>query len=517
MTPSDDYEPDRRVVIGIDVGTTATKAVAFCLDGQVLYAVEQAYPTFQAEKGWVEQDPVTLLRATQECLAQCVAKLGPAEILGIGVSAAMHGLLALDQHGSPLTPILTWADTRAVDEAAELRAAGQDRELHRATGTPVHPMSPLVKIMWFARNEPELSAQVDVWVSLKTWILRGLTGEVVCDLSSASDSGMLDRASGAWHPTALAWAGLEERRLPPIVPTTYISRLSAEASASTGLPMGLPVVAGAGDGPLGNLGTNALTPGTVSVSIGTSAAARAVVRGPIDYLPTKLFCYPLADDQWVVGGAASNGGSATRWTINLLSGEDLTASSETQALEAAAHVPSGSDGLCVIPYLQPERAPLWDVNIPGAVIGLRRHHTRAHLVRATLEGVVVQLNAIIDEIRLLQDVNEIRATGGAFRSPLWGRVLADMLNLPVTVTDNAQGTARGAAALALYALGVAPSLNDAADKLSQEMSTDETYTPLSANVDTYRQRQPALIADYRMLAPAVALAPPQYQTRSEHG
>lgn len=170
--------------------------------------------------------------------------LSPGAVVGIGVSAAMHGLIALDQNGSPLTAVVTWADTRAVEEVAEQRAAGQDRELHRETGTPVHPMSPLVKIMWFAPHEPELCARVDVWVSLKTWILRGLTGELVCDLSSASDSGMLDRASGAWHPTALAWAGLDEDRLPPIVPTTHILGLAGLGV----LPAirGAPVVEGLG-------------------------------------------------------------------------------------------------------------------------------------------------------------------------------------------------------------------------------------------------------------------------------
>lgn len=384
MSHSPDSDDDDRVVIGIDVGTTATKVVGFRLDGAPSHVEERFYPTLHPEPGWAEQEPDALLAATREALKECLIELGPVSVLGVGVSAAMHGLLGLDEGGAPLTPVLIWADSRAVDEVESLRASGLDRELHSQTGTPVHPMSPLVKVMWFAANEPELFARVAHWVSLKTWILHGLTGELVCDLSSASDSGMLDRASGGWHPTALGWAGLKEAQLPPIVPTTHVLHLSDEVGEFTGLPLGTPVVVGAGDGPMGNLGTDAMQPGVVGVSIGTSAAARAVVQGPVTDLPPGLFCYALADDLWVVGGAASNGGSASRWMVDLLAGENSTPSDQTGALTAAAKVVPGSDGLCVVPYWGAERAPLWDIHIPGALLGLRLHHSRAHIVRATV-------------------------------------------------------------------------------------------------------------------------------------
>ncbi|MGA8045873.1 MAG: gluconokinase, partial [Dermatophilaceae bacterium] len=412
MSTAPPARPDR-VVIGVDVGTTATKVVAFGLDSTWSHVSSRAYPVEHPSPGWHEQDPAQLLHAVLEGLGECVRAVGDAQVVGIGVSTAMHGLIGLDGAGAPLTPLVTWADTRAVDEVEALRESGQDRELHRATGTPVHPMSPLAKIMWFTRNEPELSAGVDAWVGLKTWIVRGLTGQLVCDLSSASDSGLLNRASGTWHQGALAWAGIDADRLPPIVPTTHSLPLHAQVAGASGLPPGTPVVVGAGDGPMGNLGTDAIRPGTVGVSIGTSAAARAVLPGPVLDLPRGLFCYALADDLWVVGGAASNGGSASRWVVDLLHQGDRDGDDETQALAAAGEVAPGSDGLYVVPYLRPERAPLWDVDIPGAVLGLRHHHTGAHLVRATVEGVAVQLAAVVEQIRILEEVTEIRATGGA--------------------------------------------------------------------------------------------------------
>ena len=494
-----------RVVIGVDVGTTATKVVAFALDSGWTHVVERSYPMLQPNPGWQEQDPVLLMQASQDALSECVGALGGCTVVGLGVSTAMHGLVGLDDRGAPLTPLVTWADTRAVDEVEELRASGQDRELHRATGTPVHPMSPLVKIMWFARQEPELTSRVDLWASLKTWVLRGLTGAVVCDLSSASDSGLLDRASGGWHPTALAWAGLDADRLPPIVPTTHVLTLSADAARATGLAVGTPVVVGAGDGPMGNLGTDAMRAGTVGVSVGTSAAARAVVPGPVADLPPGLFCYALADDLWVVGGAASNGGSASRWMVDLLHRGAGGGLSETQALASAATVAPGSDGLCVVPYLRPERAPLWDVDIPGAVLGLRHHHTAAHLVRATIEGVAVQLAAVIDQISLLQDVREVRATGGAFRAPVWGQVLSGLLELPVTVTDSSQGSARGVAALTLYAVGEAGSLAKASAVLAPATGSATCYEASPDDVTAYRRWRAGAADTYARLAPAVGL------------
>ncbi|KAB7744240.1 hypothetical protein GA707_12425 [Nostocoides sp. F2B08] len=494
-----------RVVIGVDVGTTATKVVAFGLDIRWTHVASRTYPTEHPNPGWHEQDPAELMSAVLEGLTECVGAIGEAQVVGLGVSTAMHGLIGLAEDGTPLTPLVTWADTRAVDEVEALRESGQDLELHRATGTPVHPMSPLAKIMWFTRNEPELSAAVDQWVGLKTWIVRGLTAQVVCDLSSASDSGLLNRATGTWHQGALAWAGIGAERLPPIVPTTHSMPLATETAEVTGLPPGTPVVIGAGDGPTGNLGTDAIHPGTIGVSIGTSAAARAVLPGPVLDLPRGLFCYALADDLWVVGGAASNGGSASRWVVDLLHQQDRDGDDETEALAAAGQVSPGSDGLYVVPYLRPERSPLWDVDIPGAVLGLRHHHTGAHLVRATVEGVAVQLAAVVEQIRLLEEVTEIRATGGAFRAPVWGRVLAALTELPVVVTDSAAGSARGAAALALYALGQAASLADGASALAPAETSVVTYEPAPDDVTAYRVWRAGASETYARLAAPIGL------------
>src|SRR5690606_16883124 len=246
---------------------------------------------------------------------------------------------------------------RAAQEAGELRAAGVAQSVHRESGTPVHPMSPLVKLLWFARNEPELWRRVRFWIDLKAHLLLDLTGRLATELSSASGSGLLSLATRSWSTTALDVCGVAADQLPEILPTTAQLRLRPEVAREVGLPEGTPIVVGAGDGPLGNLGTGAMRPGEVGLSLGTSGAARMIVRAPYVDERGALFCYALTDTHWAVGGAVSNGGNVARWIADAVA-PDLAG--DTDALLAlAASAPPGCDGLVMLPYLLPERAPLW--------------------------------------------------------------------------------------------------------------------------------------------------------------
>ena len=239
-----------------------------------------------------------------------------------------------------------------------------------------------------------------------------------------------------------------------------------------GLPPGTPVVAGAGDGPLGNLGVGAISPGVAGLSVGTSGAVRMSVPSPRVDSGLTLFCYGLTDGLWVLGGATSNGGSVMRWAGSALAPDVGAAagdlSGDEKIVEMAASVPAGSDGLVMLPYLLSERGPLWDPDITGAYLGLRRRHGRAHLVRAALEGVCWQIRLIVDRLDEVYPVREVRATGGVFRSSLWQQTMAGMLGRPIHIVGDAEGTALGAAALGLFALGQASTLAQAVTDLSGE-------------------------------------------------
>ncbi len=401
------------------------------------------------------QDPDAVLEAAGEALAECVSVTGSAEVLAVSVSAAMHGLIALDADLRPLTPLVTWADTRAREEARALGRSGLGRQLHLVTGAPAHAMTPLAKLMWFAHHEPGVWASARWWIGLKDYVLLWLTGRLVTELSSASATGLLDMAARTWSSTALDVSGVPAERLPPILATTATLPLAAETAARVGLLAGTPVVVGAADGPLANLGTGAIVPGVAGLSLGTSGAVRLTVDRPRLEAGHELFCYALTDSAWVVGGALSNGGAVVRWARRSLA-PDLAsavgdAGGDEAALRLAETVPPGSDGLVMVPYLLPERLPGLDPDVPGAYLGLRRDHTRAHLVRAAVEGVCLQLRAVLEELDRLHHVVAVHATGGTFRSPLWREVAAAVLDRPLHVIADAEGTALGAAALALLA------------------------------------------------------------------
>ncbi len=471
MTAHDPAE----VVIGLDVGTTATKAVAFGPRGWHR-AARRSYPLRPGPDGRQEQDPAAVAEAVVAALADCVDAVQGRAVTGIAVSTAMHALLGLDERLTPRTPLVTWADGRAAPQASML--ADGPLDLHRVTGTPMHPMAPVAKLAWFAAEQPDLAATVRWWVDLKAWVLVGLTGTLATDTSSASGSGLVALATGDYHPAAVDAAGTSRDHLPDLVAPTTRLALDPGVARRVGLPTDTPVVAGAADGPLANLGAGAIEPGVVGLSLGTSAAVRTAVTTPPDPLDPALFCYHLAGDRWIVGGALSTGGLAAAWAADALApdlapdvAQDLgpepgpgpghdgprdaggSRSHIGRVLDLAATAPPGCDGLVMVPALLPPRAPTWDPTGEGAWLGLGRRHTRAHLVRSAVEGVARDLADVTAHLDALHPVLEVRATGGAFASPLWQQVVAATLDRPVTLVGGVAGTALGAAALGWWALG----------------------------------------------------------------
>ena len=439
------------VVLGVDIGTTSAKAVAFDADGRALGRGETAYQLLEPEPGQAVQDPVAMVEGTLAAVrtAAAAARDRGARIVALSLSGAMHSLVGLDGAGRALTPLITWADMRATEQAERLRR--EHPELHDRTGTPLHPMAPLAKLVWFAENEPGTFAAVRRWAGIKELVVARITGAWAVDHSIASGTGLLNLQALDWDREALAIAGIDADRLSPLVPTT--ERLALDAAAGElGLDADLPVIVGAGDGPLANLGLGAVRPGVAACSIGTSGALRLMVERPAVDPQRSVFCYALTPGRWVVGGAINNGGVVLRWAGEALA-PDLGERAEVQLLALAERVPPGSDGLIMLPYLLSERAPHWSSEPRGAYVGLTRHHRRGHLVRAALEGVCQQLALVLASMRDAgNEVHEIRATGGFARSALWRQMLADALGMPIGFAAGHEGSAFGAALLGMEAL-----------------------------------------------------------------
>jgi gluconokinase len=449
------------VVLGVDVGTSSAKVTAFSADGRAHGHGERVY----ARDEPALQDPDAVVAATLAAIEEA-RRATAAEVIGLSVSTAMHGLVALDRHDRPLTPLLTWADTRATAQAARLQAEHPD--LPRRTGTPLHPMSPLAKLVWLREQEPDTFAAARRFVGLKELVLHALCGEWVVDHSIASGTGLLDLRALDWDAEALELAGVRPEQLATLVPATQ--RFG-------------DVVAGAADGPLANLGVGAVAPGVAAVSIGTSGALRVLVPEPI--ATPEVFCYALTPGRWAVGGAINSGGAVLAWASEALA-PDL----DTDALLAAA-VPAGSDGLLMLPYLLGERAPRWDATQRGAYVGLTRAHGRGHLARAAIEGVCLQLALVLASVRAAgHDVHEVRATGGFARSPLWRQVLADALDLDIAFPAGPEGSAFGAALLGFQALGH----GDAFARAAQLVTPTERCPPDPAAAALYAERLPRFAA-----------------------
>lgn len=488
-----------RLVGGVDIGTTSTKVVAYDTEGRAHASHSVSYPLDEPQPGYVEQDPAVILDAVMTGIREVAAASGP--LAGLSFSSAMHSLLGLDADGSPLTPLIIWADARATPEAQRLRASDRGLPLHRRTGTPIHPMAPLAKLMWFHEHEAELAGRVAHWAGIKAYVLLNLCGRLVIDHSMASATGLLDIHRLQWDPEALDLAGVTPAQLPELVPTTTVlPRLTDRAARATGLSPDTPTVVGAGDGPLANLGLGAVRPGVAACSIGTSGALRVMVERPTVDPSGGVFCYALTPDRWAVGGAINNGGIVLEWAGDALApglGEDADQTARA-LLDLAADVPPGSDGLLMLPYLLGERAPQWSPLPLGAYVGLTREHRRGHLVRAALEGVCQQLALVLASVRAAgNEVHEIRATGGFAQSPLWRQLLADALEMPVQFPASREGSSLGAALLGMQALG----LSDSVDQAAELVHIEHSVHPDPAASRTYAELRPVFADLYEALVP----------------
>ncbi|WP_433267384.1 gluconokinase [Actinosynnema sp. CS-041913] len=468
------------VVLAVDLGTTSTKVIAVDRDAGVVASAEHGYPMRTTPSGEATHDPVQVWSAALEALRE-VGALG-LRVRALSLTGAMHTLLGLDSAGVPVTPSVSWADNRAVDEVNRLRGTPDGAFLHRRTGTPIHTMSPLVKLAWFTGR----GVTAHTWCGLKDYVTRLLTGHLVTEHSSGSATGLMDLHTLAWHPDALAFAGITPEELPPLHAPTDSFPLTCDIP---GIPLGTPVVLGGGDGPMANLGVGAVAPGVAAVSLGTSGALRVVRDRPAVDPLGRVFCYAVADGLWVLGGAVSNGGVVAQWAA-----ETFRTDVETLLAEAAL-VPAGAAGVIALPYLLGERAPWWDPDARSALIGVRREHGRAEIARALIEGVAQQLALVLDAVRSVAEVHSVRVTGGAFRSDLWAGVLASALGLDLELAEDSEGSGVGAGLLGWHALGELPDLAAAASLIKPT----KTIRPDDAAQRLYAARRPAVERLYQSL------------------
>lgn len=484
--------------IGVDIGTTSAKAVLFDDKGNSLYQSAVEYPLFTPEPKIAVQDPDEIVSAVKEALKTIMSDsaVNKNDIKVISFSAAMHSLIAVDKNGQPLTPSLTWADQRSEKYANQLKEEN-GLSLYERTGTPIHPMSPLTKIMWLKNEKPAIFDETRKFIGIKEYVFYHFFGDYFVDYSIASATGLFNMFELNWDKEALATAGINQSQLPKIVSTTEtFKNINEKIANEIGIHSSTPFVIGAADGCLANLGVNAIEEDVVALTIGTSGAIRMVTNKPVTDPKGRIFCYALTENHWVIGGPVNNGGMVLRWLRDELGETEVTEAMKEGLnpydviTEKISKVKPGSEGLLFHPYLSGERAPSWNANARGSFYGLALHHKKEHMMRAVLEGINMNLYMVFLALEEIIGIfNKIHATGGFAQSDVWRQMMADIFNQEVQVTQTIESACLGAVVLGRYAIGDIDELT----AVEEMVETKEINTPNKENTEIYQELMPLFI------------------------
>ncbi len=446
-----------RYIIGADIGTTHIKAVIATEKGDVLNEYKLDYPTFHPSPGYHEQNADDIFKAVLQVLKQvCDSVTDKQNITCISFSAAMHSLLAVDKEGKPLTAMMTWADTRSNAYALQLKHTAQGNRIYKCTGTPLHPMLPLFKIAWIREQTPEIFTAAFKFISIKEYIFYHLFGEYVVDYSIASATGLFDILRRQWCDNALKFAGISSKHLSaPVSSESSFGVLKKQYRLQLGLPEHTFFLIGASDGCLANIGAGAVLPGELALTIGTSGAIRKLGDRPVMDTRQSLFNYVIDDKTFLTGGAINNGGIVLKWFISTFMDHSRTDDENiAEMMEQAATIVPGCDGLIFLPYLYGERAPIWDGSAKGVFLGISSLHTKAHFMRAVLEGICFSFLQIMKIIEKKGGpVDTIYANGGFIQSALWLQIMTDVLNKKIKVSYSGDASAMGAVFMAMRSIG----------------------------------------------------------------
>lgn len=477
-------------IITIELGTGAIRITAFDTEGNLLGASKGSYPTFHAKPNYSEQDPeqifITMLYILKNFLTE---KIHPRKhnVVSICFNSAMHSVLPIDKNGVPLGNAMVWSDNRAKKEADDLKNSDLGKTLYKTTGTPIHAMSPLNKITWLKNNDKDRFAATQKFLPIKTYIIQQLTGEYVVDQSVASATGMLNIYSLQWEDNALKHAGIDSDNLPDVVPVFYSpKKLKKEYQTSLGLHDNVKLIVGSSDGCMATLGAGVWGDGKATITLEESGAMRIVGKEVLQDEKQRLFNYVLSEGCYVSGGPTNNVGSTFEWYAKQF-GDFKKAFDLEDCIENlindAGKVPAGAEGLIFLPYLQGERAPIWNANARGVYFGLNIKHEQHHFIRATIEGILFAFYNIGKTLEEHRCIKSLSANGTFASYPLWTQIMADIFNKPVLIKQNSgpDSVACGAFLVSATEMGMYKDLEQAA----QKVKLLENFHPRQQNHDIY--------------------------------
>lgn len=505
-------------LLGIDVGTSGSKAVLIDADGVVRASVTHEYPLSHPKPLWAEQDPEHWWQATIQSIRDVMTKAGATadQIAALGLTGQMHGMVMLDREGNVLRPAILWNDQRTGPQCAAITEKVGAREILELTGNPVLPGFTAPKILWVKENEPDVYRLTAKVLLPKDYIRYRLTGDFFSDVSDASGTALFDVGRRQWSDAMIGAFDVPRAWLPEVTESPVPSaKISGDAAKLTGLRAGMPVVAGGGDQAAGAVGTGIVEEGIVSTTLGTSGVVFAASNRYRVEPEGKLhaFCHAVPG-QWHLMGVMLSAAGSFRWYRDTLCQAEVKTAAETGRdpydllTEAAAKVPPGCEGLLFLPYLTGERTPHPDPHARGSFFGLTLRHGCNHLTRSVLEGVTYGLRDSLELMRGLGiDVSQMRASGGGAKSRFWRQMLADVFRTEIVTVNAEEGAAYGAALLAGAGAGVyqdVPAACRTAIKVTGRTEPDGSSTGIYDDYyERYRALYPALKSEFEALAKVV--------------
>ena len=462
--------------LGIDIGTGGSRALLVDGQGAVCHGFTAPHEEMAMQRPlWAEQRPENWWDAAQSAIRGVMAQAGAraAEIQAVGLSGQMHGLTILDEANRVIRPALIWCDQRSQSQVDWINSTAGRENVLAWTANPVLTGFTLPKLLWVRDNEPANFARVRRLLLPKDYIRFRLTGEFASDVSDASGTALFDVVHRRWASELVSRLGLDSAILPKVYESQEVTGvISPEAAQATGLAPGTPVVAGAGDQAASAVGNGIVEPGIASCTLGTSGVVFAHLEQPA-YDPAgrvHTFCHAVPG-KWHVMGVTQGAGLSLQWFRN-----QLAPGADYDALTAeAAHSPPGAQGLYWLPYLMGERTPHLDAAARGGWIGLTAKHTRADLIRALLEGVSYSQKDCLELIEAMGvPIAKVRLSGGGARSPFWRQMLADIFQKPVATLSTQEGSAYGAALLAMAGSGHVNTVQEA-ESIAPKFSYAEHY------------------------------------------
>lgn len=470
----------RELVIGLDIGTTSVKAVLFNVKGRLIADAEELITTHYPLPDWAEQNPVKIERSAVHALSKVIQKgdVQKEELLTVGISCAMHSVICINDEFEPMSPMIIWSDGRASEQADKLMK-NSGHSIYLKTGTPIHPMSPFVKLMWMKETKYKPYQQAAYFMTMKEYLLQKWFHKRVIDYSMASSTGLFNLLTQVWDHQALAIAGVNQQQLSEIVPPTKVlTGMNKKVAREIGIDTDIPFVVGAADGQLANLGSGSISKGEVNISAGTSGAIRQFINGSRVNQKQETFTYGFTKNLSIIGGASNNGGIALQWLKELLEFQG----SYNELIKTAEKIDPGADGLIFLPYINGERAPLWNGRAKGNFYGLNIGHKKEHLVRAILEGITFNLYQIGKSLEVIAGKPlKINVNGGLSKSDLWVQIVADIFGKEIHVSNTHHNAAWGAAWLALVGIKKAKSF----EEIKKNMPEEKIIKPNLKNHNKY--------------------------------